>query len=147
MNINASIHGQNVHINHKLSHGKRMCICQHRFISSQLVILRAPCWSWYANTHLQKLRNKCKLATRAVLWAVQLVRSHRAPRPATNGIEHPPPPPVTPLQTDRGGPHSIPRTGPRVSQGRPCLLQSDAQIITQTLLGFAYMNMLKKHMV
>ncbi len=29
-------------------------------------------------------------------------------------------PPVTPLQTDRGGPHSIPRTGPRVSQGRPC---------------------------
>ncbi len=27
--------------------------------------------------------------TRAVLWAVQLVRSHRAPRPATNGIEPP----------------------------------------------------------
>ncbi len=27
---------------------------------------------------------------RAVLWAVQLVRSHRAPRPATNGIEPPP---------------------------------------------------------
>ncbi len=70
------------------------------------------------NIHINK--HCCYSGTgtlRAVLWAVQLVRSHRAPR----RTESKPPnlPPVTRSQTDQGGPHSIPRTGPRVSQGRP----------------------------
>ncbi len=72
--------------------------------------------------YLSSLRKYCIFIAarlRAVLWAVQLVRSHRAPRPATNGIEPPPPRPVTPLQTDRGGPHSIPRTGPASARDGP----------------------------
>ncbi len=49
-----------------------------------------------------------------------------APGPAPRDERNPPPPPhlppsVTRSQKDRGGPHSIPRTGPRVSQGRPCM--------------------------
>ncbi len=49
-----------------------------------------------------------------------------APGPAPRDERNPPPPPnlppsVTRSQKDRGGPHSIPRTGPRVSQGRPCI--------------------------
>ncbi len=47
-----------------------------------------------------------RVVIRAVLWAVQLVRSHRAPRPATNGIDTPPPPP--PRNAIANGPRGAP---------------------------------------
>ncbi len=66
------------------------------------------CWRFirlkYINVN-EKNKNKKLLYInphRAVLWAVQLVRSHRAPRPATNGIEH------TPRNAIANGPRGAP---------------------------------------